>query len=254
MKVGCAAYSYRKYLTSGEMSLEDFIEAGYAMGLDGVELTAYYFCTTEVSYLKKLKRLALACGVEISGAAIGGAFAVPDGPRAEHVSYAKEWVDISVVLGAPYLRVFAGPVPEGHTEDEAMEWCIAGLKEVVPYAEDKGIVIGLENHGGITSRLDQVMRLVEGVDSDWLKVNLDVGNYRTDPYREIAETAPHAVSVHAKTQIGGDPPHLLDYPRSVQILRAQRYRGYVSIEYEAAEEPCLAVPRFANYLRSLVAW
>lgn len=254
MKVGCAAYSFREYLTSGQMSLEDFIKAGYAMGLDGVELTAYYFSTTEASYLKKIKRLALAHGLEISGTAIGGAFAVSDGPRAEHVSYAREWVDISVMLGAPYLRVFAGPVPEGHTEEEAMRWCIAGLKEVVPYAEERGIVIGIENHGGITSHVEQVIQLVEGVGSDWLKVNLDVGNYHTDPYREIAETVPYAVSVHAKTQTGGDAPLLLDYPRIVQILRAQGYRGYVTIEYSAAEDARLAVPRFANRLRSLVAW
>ena len=72
MKVSCAAYSFRQLLQSGEMSLEDFIRKGYEMGLDGVELTAYYFPTTEEDYLKGLKRVALAYGLDIAGTAIGG--------------------------------------------------------------------------------------------------------------------------------------------------------------------------------------
>jgi hypothetical protein len=39
---GCCAYSYRKYLASGRMSLEDFIVEGVAMGVNGVDMTAYW--------------------------------------------------------------------------------------------------------------------------------------------------------------------------------------------------------------------
>lgn len=256
MKVSCAAYSFRQYLQSGEMSLGDFIRKGYEMGLDGVELTSYYFPTTEIDYLKGLKRVALSHGLDIAGTAIGGSFALPEEARAQQVALARNWVDVSVTLGAPCLRVFAGPVPDGHTEQEAMAWCIAGLKETAEYAEEKGVVLALENHGGITATFQQVRHLVEGVGSDWLRVNLDVGNYRTDPYREIAETVPYAVTTHVKTQ-GRDASgqrFLLDQPRILQVLREKGYKGYLSIEYEAEEDPMLAVPRFANYLRSLVVW
>lgn len=254
MKVGCAAYTFRPYLESGEMKLEGFIRHCYAMGLDGVELTAYYFDSTEAAYLQRLKRLALEYGLEISGTGIGGAFAVPDGQRAEHVAYAKEWVDVTLTLGAPFLRVFAGPVPEGHSEDEAMAWCIDGLKEVAQYGEQRGIVIALENHGGITRKAEQVLRLIEGVNSDWLRVNLDVGNFYAEPYREIADIVPYTVSVHAKTRIGGEQPQAIDYDRVVHILREQGYKGYLSIEFHEQEDPMLAVPRFANYLKSLTRW
>jgi sugar phosphate isomerase/epimerase len=254
VKVGCCAYTYRHYLDGGGMTLEDFIRECYAMGLDGVDLTEYFFPTTEAAYLKKLKRLALDYGLDISGAAIGGAFAVPDAQRAEHVAFAKEWVDIAVMLGAPCLRVFAGPVPEGATEDEAMAWCIDGLKQVAPYGEEKGVVIALENHGGITSTAEQVKQLVEGVGSDWLGITLDVGNYRTDPYREIAETVPYTVTVHAKNQIGGEPPQMIDYPRVVEILRDGGFKGYLSIEFHVGPDAKVAVPRFAHYLKSLTGW
>ncbi len=46
MKVGSAAYSFRQYLTKGEMSLEGFLHKAVEMDLDGVELTAYYFPST----------------------------------------------------------------------------------------------------------------------------------------------------------------------------------------------------------------
>lgn len=256
MRVSCAAYSFRQYLQNGEMSLEDFIRKGYEMGLDGVELTSYYFPTTDLDYLKRLKRLALSYGLDIAGTAIGGSFALPEGERAEQVALAKEWVDVSVTLGAPCLRVFGGRVPEGHTEEEAVGWCVAGLKEAAEYAEERGVVLALENHGGITATSERVRQLVEGVGSDWVRVNLDLGNYREEPYRQIAETVPYAVTTHVKTQ-WRDPSgqrFLLDYPRVVRILRDEGYKGYLSIEYEAEEDPILAVPRFAGYLKSLVAW
>ena len=43
MKVGSTAYSYRKYLTSGEMTLEGFLDKAVEIGLDCVDLTSYYF-------------------------------------------------------------------------------------------------------------------------------------------------------------------------------------------------------------------
>ena len=46
---------------------------------------------------------------------------------ADQVALAREWVDVALMLGAPCLRVFAGPVPEGHTEEEAMAWCMMML-------------------------------------------------------------------------------------------------------------------------------
>lgn len=254
MKVGCCAYSFRQYLTTNQITLEDFIRKAHAMGLDGVELTAYYFASTDPGYLNQLKRLAMLEGVQISGTAIGGAFAVADDPRAQHVAYAKQWVDITERLGAPWMRVFAGPIPEGATEETALAWAVEGLKEVADYAGAKGITLGLENHGGITGTWEQVKRLLDGVNNEWLRVNLDAGNYHRngDRYQEMAETAPWAVNVHAKTEAGDGA--WLDYPRIVQLLRNRGFKGYLSLEYEAAEDPMVAAPRFTAYLRSLVGW
>ena len=130
MKIGCAAYSFRQYLTSGEMSLEGFLEKAVEMDVDGVELTAYYFPSTDDAYLHTLKRQCYLLGLQVSAAAVGNRFTDPDpGERAAQVEYVKDWVDVSVKLGAPCLRVFAGGTPEGHSEAEARQWTIDGLKE-----------------------------------------------------------------------------------------------------------------------------
>ena len=255
MHVGSTAYSYRKYLSSGEMSLEEFLHAGVEMGLDGVELTAYYFSTTERSYLHAIKRLCYRLGLDISGTAVGNNFCVPDeAKRAEQVQMVKEWIGHSVELGAACMRVFAGGVPEGHTEAEARQWTIDALKECADYAGERGVLLALENHGGITSTADQVISLIEAVDSEWVVLNLDTGNFRTDPYGSIAQAAPHAVTCHVKTEVpsptGGKEE--ADIQRIVSTLRDAGYNGYLSIEYEAAEEPKVAVPRFVAQLKALV--
>lgn len=251
MRLGCAAYSYRDLFKRGELSLEQFVTRCREMGLDGVELTAYYFPATDPAALHALKRHCFREGMHILGTAVGSNFAQAEAERRrEQVAMTKAWIDHSVVLGAPCIRVFAGPVPEGRTEEEAFAWAVECLQECVAYAAQRGIVVALENHGGITSTADQVLRLLNAVDSPWLGLNLDFGNFRQDPYAQFARCAPHAVTTHAKRSMRGPSgPERVDYGRVIQIMRDAGYRGYLSIEYEDAEDPRRAVPEFVKTLR-----
>ncbi len=254
MRVGCAAYSFRQYLTSGEMSLDGFLQKAVEMGLNGVELTAYYFKSTDDDDLYTLKRQCYLLGLQISATAVGNRFTHADaGERAKQIQHVKDWVDISVKLGAPCLRVFAGGTPEGHSEAEARQWTIDGLKECAAYTAPRGILLALENHGGITSTADQVIDLVTSVDSKWVGVNLDTGNFRDDPYGSLARVAPYAITAHAKTEMpkAGGGKEEADFSKIVDLLNAQGYKGYLSIEYEAAEDAMTAVPRFAKVLKSV---
>src|SRR5262249_20717277 len=158
----------------GEMTLEAFIDECARMGLDGVELTAYYFKSTERAALNDLKRHCFQRGMHILGTAVGSNFTQADaGKREEHVQMTKAWIDHSVALGAPCIRVFAGPVPEGVSEDEATAWAVECLREVIPYGAERGVVVALENHGGVTTRADQVLAIAEQVQNPWFGLNLD---------------------------------------------------------------------------------
>lgn len=255
MKIGCAAYSFRQYLTKGEMSLEDFLQKAVEMDLDGVELTAYYFQSTADDYLYTLKRQCYRLGLEISGTAVGNRFTdAGASERAKQILHVKDWLDISVKLGAPCLRVFAGATPERVSDAEARQWTIDGLKECGEYAASCGVLLALENHGGITSTADQVIDLISSVDSKWVGVNLDTGNFHQVPYESLARIAPYAVTAHAKTEIpkAGGGKEAADFSKIANILNEQGYKGYLSIEYEAAEEAMTAVPCFVQTLKALV--
>ncbi len=255
MRIGCAAYSYRKYLTEKSMTLEDFIRIGWELGLDGVELTEYYFPSLEDTYIYKLKKLLLSYGLDISAVAVGNRFTVPDSSlRKKEIERVKRWVNIALKIGAPCVRVFAGRVPKGHTEEDAFQWTIDALKECVEYASKSGIVIALENHGGITSTADQVLKIINAVSSEWFGINLDLGNYRQNTYEDIRKTAPYAVHVHAKfLQVGPKGnDEILDYNKIIEILNDVGYKGYLSIEYEGKEDPKTAVPRAVKFLKTLI--
>jgi len=252
MRLGCAAYSYRQALQSGALTLEQFIDESARLGLDGVELTAYYFSATDPGTLHRLKRHCFRHGLHILGTAVGSNFTQPDPEkRRDHVRMTKEWVDHSVQLGAPCVRVFAGPVPEGVDEAEAMRWAVECLRECIAYGSQSGVVIALENHGGVTARAEQVLAIAEQVRGPWFGLNLDCGNFSVDPYEEIRQVAPLAVTAHAKvTTRTPDGVQPVDYTRVRDILSAAGYEGYLSIEYEEKEDAATAVPRFVEDLRA----
>lgn len=255
MKIGCCAYSYRKHLTSGDMTMEGFIDLAAEEGFEGVELTNYYFTSSDADYLHSLKRRCLVNGLSVSGAAIRSQFTLADASeRAAQVATVKEWIGHSVELGAPEMRIFAGNTPEGHSDEEAFHWTVEGLIECAKVAAERGVVLALENHGGITLTAGQVIRLIEAVDSEWLRLNMDTGNFREDPYEEMTRTAPLAVTAHMKAAIPmpeGRVP--VDVERVIGTLHKAGYRGFVNVEYEEEEDPMTGVPKLMAQMKSALA-
>ncbi len=259
IKVGCAAYSYRQYLqgAGASMTMESFLDTAAEIGCDGVELTSYYWPPDfDLKYTGKLKRRALILGLDISATSVGNKFSVPPGPeRDKNLDLVKTWIKHAAEMGAPCMRIFGGGVPAGSTEEQATAWIVECVKECLPLAEQHGVVLALENHGGVTTLAKNLIAIVKAVDSDWLGVNLDTGNFATaDPYADLAEAAPYAVTTHFKTQIhpAGKDKQPADLKRIVDILRGVGYRGYVTLEYEAAEDSKTAVPKAINALREMV--
>ncbi len=251
-----AAYSFRRELSAGEMSLEDFVDYCAEHDLEGTELTSYYFKDTSPGFLTRLRHRAYVNGLTISGTPVGNNFCHPVGPeRAKQVAHVEKWIDHVVTLGSQTIRVFAGNAPKGVETETARAWAVECLKEVSAYAGERGVILALENHGGITARADELIAIVEAVDSPWLGVNLDGGNFRTDPYGDLEKAAPYAVSVQVKVEVrspdGKSVP--ADLARVAGILRRANYRGFVALEYEAREPVRDAVPRYLRALRDALS-
>ena len=154
------------------------------------------------------------------------------------------------------FETFAGELQKGSTKEEAKKLCIAAFEECCDYAGKKGVMLGLENHGGIVAEPADILDIVRTVKSPWFGINWDSGNFRTDdPYHDLETIAPYAVNVQWKAEVqprGAKEKQPVDLPRIVKILRAANYQGYVALEYEAAEDPWVAVPRLLKEMRALI--
>jgi sugar phosphate isomerase/epimerase len=256
-----AAYSFREFFNHSDpakrMDLFQFIDFCAAHGCQGTELTSYYF-PKELSedYLLKVRRHAFLRGVAVSGTAVGNEFTLPKGEKRDaQIASVKQWIDHAATLGAPHVRIFAGQV-HGTTKEEAKKLCISAVEECADYAGRKGIFLGLENHSGIATDPAELVDMVRAIQSPWVGLNLDTGNFVTDdPYRDVALCAPYAVNVQMKAEIKrrGQKSEPADLPRKVKILREANYQGYVALEYEAAEDPWQAVPGLLKRMKELFA-
>jgi len=259
MKLSLAAYSFRDVLAGNHptMTLDDFIRLCADLNLDGTELTSYYFPKDfNEEYLIHIKQLTFRLGLDISGTAIANDFCLPPGEaRDKTLAHTRKWIDYAALMGAPVIRIFAGNVPAGDTEQAAIERCAAGINESLEYAAKKGVCLALENHGGITATPGQMLKIIEQVkESPWFGVNLDGGNFRTpDPYSDLAKIAPYAINVQLKTDLyPGGKHEETDLARVIKILADAGYRGYIVLEYESKEDPKTAVPRHIETLRKII--
>lgn len=259
-KFSLAAYSYRNLLSGKKepkLTMFDFVDDCAKLQLEGTELTSYYFpdpVTRE--YLNKLKAHCFRLGLDVSGTAIGNDFGIPAGEqRQKQIDSAKNWIEYAEILGAPVIRIFAGHVQKGSTDDEAHKLMVAGMEECCDYAGKHGVFLALENHGGPTETADGLLKLVNDVKSPWFGVNLDTGNFQSDDvYGDLARVAKYAINVQVKvviTQQGKKVP--MDFAKVAKILRESGYRGYIVLEYEEEADPRMACGEYLERIRAAFA-
>jgi sugar phosphate isomerase/epimerase len=237
------------------MTMSEFIDLGAEMGLDAVEPTSYYIYDDSTYNLHQLKGQAFRLGLEISGTAMNNNFVLPHGEELnKQLAKLHKWVNAAVDLGAPHLRIFAGKKREGKTRDEDFKVLVDAMRRAVDYASANGVFLGIENHGYMSETAEDLLRLVDAVDSPWFGINLDSGNFDSNPYEQFAKAAPKAINVQIKTHVNqGGERKQADYKRLFDILRNADYKGYVVLEYEGREDPRTAIPKVVEELKPLAS-
>jgi sugar phosphate isomerase/epimerase len=258
-KFSLAAYSYRSLLSGDkpELTLQDFIDDCAKFGLEGTELTSYYF-PKEITpdYLRALRRHAFRLGLDISGTAVRNEFAMPPGEkRAAEIAHMKKWIDYSEILGAPVIRIFAGHQQKGQTPAEAHSLMVSAIEECCEYAGQHGVHLALENHGGPTATADGLLQFVRDVNSPWFGVNLDSGNFHDgDPYAQLEKIAPYAINAQIKVVMSaGGKKFPADFPRLAKIMKDANYRGYIVLEYEESGNIREECAKYLDQLRAAFA-
>jgi sugar phosphate isomerase/epimerase len=268
-----STYSYWHF-DPVKFPIEDVIEEAAAIGFDGVEILHRQMRDETPAYMNDLKRRAALAGLALPMLSIHQDFVDPDPEaRQKAIDHTKHCLDLAHQMGIPVIRLNSGrwgtirsfdelmkakgeePPLEGYTNDDAFDWCIQSIQECLPHAEKRGVMMALENHWGLTTDPANVVRIYEAVESPWLVVNMDTGNYAGDPYAGIEVLAPHASIVQAKTYYGGGKWYSLDldYDRIAGILRGAGFTGWVSLEMEGEEEARSAVRKSFEVLRKSFA-
>lgn len=255
LRTAICAYSFRTQLASKQMSYDDLVRLAVDLETDGLDLTVYWFPSTEDGFLIPLRRLAFKNAVEIYSISVRTDMCKPPGAeREKQAAELRKWVDVANKLGAGHIRVFGGAVPKGSTVEQAAEWVTDMLREAAPYAGSKGIILGLENHGGVTEKASTIVGIIKTVNSPWVGVNLDTGNFNRDAYSQIAAILPYAVNAQFKTNIRDENGQQVksDWNRIIRMFRESGYRGYFALEYEEKEDAQVAVPRLTRELNRIV--
>jgi L-ribulose-5-phosphate 3-epimerase len=248
------AYSFRNQLKDGSLTYAGLIKMAADLGADGVDLTTYWLPDTNDQTLFPLKKLAYRSGIAIYTIGIRARMAQPTPElQAAEVETVRHWLNAAERLGASHMRVFGGAVPKGASEDQAVAWAVETLKRSADEAAKKGITLGVEDDGGITTNADRTVEIVRKTDSPWAGINLDVGNFPDDGYSQIEMCAPFATNVHFKTEVHVDRrSQPADWPRILKILGAAGYRGYLALEYELNDDPMINVPKLISKMRDTI--
>jgi len=234
--------------------MEDVIQRAVELGIDGVDMTAYWFKSTDARYLASLRHLAFKNGVCFSGAATGASTVQAEpGKRTQVLAQIKTWIDVTESLGAPHLRVFAGKLPPGATLQQGIAWTVDTLKAACEYAGKKGITLGMEDHEGITQNSDTCLEIIHRVDSPFFGINLDITNFvptaQADAYAQIEATVPYATHTHVRDRFANR--EAVDLDRVWRLFAAANYKGFMSAEYEGEENPMTGVPKLVDKIKTL---
>ena len=268
-KFAIATYSYWHF-REPKVTVQEVIDHAANLGADGVDVLHVQMDNETPEYLTSLRRQAEDNGIELICLSIHQDFVDPDkAGRDKNIEHTRHCIDIAHDLGISYIRLNSGrwntiksfdelmanrgiePVLPGFTEDDGFNWCIESIMECLPAAEKAGVVLALENHWGLTRTPKGLLRIVNAIDSPWLGVLMDTGNFLEDPYNKLEQIATQTVFVQAKTYYGGGEWYTLDldYPRIAQILKRANYQGYISLEFEGKEDANTGVPKSLELLR-----
>ena len=278
LKLAISTYSYWHF-RGPKTSVETVIEKAAALGVGAVDILHRQMAIDEIgnldaaahTYCQRLKQHAFRHGVALACLSIHQDFVSPDpAERRKWIAHTEKCLEIAYALGVPCVRISSGrwktipdfealmkargeePVLPGYTVDDGFKWCIEAIQRCAVLASERGVLLALENHWGLSGQPEGQLRIVDGVGSPWVGALMDTGNFLENPYDKLAQIAPKTVFVQAKTYEGGGEFYTLDldYTRIATLLRDAGYTGYVSLEMEGKEDAETAVAKSLARLRA----
>lgn len=267
--VGQSTVNYQGLFRSGKMDIFSFLDLCRGMDLDGVDILVSTLKSTDKAYLKDVRRGCLNRGMPISSICVSTEFGRSAEAVPAELEKAKAAMEVGMFLGAPILRMFVGTPPSPDKREEAFRRGVDALRKTAETGAELGMPVALQNHSGLTSTGDDMLRFYKEVNHPNFTLLLDTGHFagRDGPngpkvagatyesyYHSIEQVAPLTQFVRTKFyDVDADGKEKwIDYDRITKILRGVKYNGFLSIIYEGKEDAMAAIPRAAKFLRQFV--
>ena len=273
IKLSISSYSYWHFKEK-KFPIESVIEEAAKLGVEGIDILHRQMESEDKTYINKLKKHAFVNAIAFTCLSIHQGFVSPDKEvLRKEIEHTKRCIALAAEMGIPCLRLNSGrwntiksfdelmknrgiePILPGYTEDDGFKWCIDSIQQCLPAAAEHGVLLALENHWGLCSTPEGQLRIKKSIDSPWLGILMDTGNFLEDPYAKLEMIAPYTNFVQAKTYYGGGEWYSLelDYKRIIDILKKVNYRGYISLEFEGKEDASTGVPKSIEMLKRAMA-
>ncbi len=246
MLASVSSWSYRDLFADGTFDLLSFLDEVKRLGADGFEIFPRHLNADDVpGHLAQVTAKADDLGLSIASLITGNNFAMAAAAdRAAQVEQMKDWIRYAADAGIARLNTFTGYHNAG-TDPELENWRVVdGYREVAPLAEERGVLLCVENHSTVCPGADGLMAMIRAADSDAMRTNPDFTNFVPEfynrsersleaMYRETARVAPLAANAHLKVRDfteEGDACHV-DVARLLKILTDVGYDAHIVLEY-----------------------
>lgn len=252
-RLAIASYPFRDFIagpdeqiTAAKIDIKDFAaHVSAKLNIKKIEPWSRHFRSTEGKYLEEFRAaVAKAQGAVVNIAADGDhcQYAADAVEREAAVHFGKQWIDVAVAVGAPSIRT---NIPTAKDAKQDVDRAAASLSRVAEYGASKNVVINLENDNPVSEDPFFIVKIIEKVNSPWLRALPDFANTLATGREEYAYTGiqamfGHAYSIcHVKEVEADEQGHVFraDLAKTFGILKASNYKGYCSIEWDSPGDP-----------------
>ena len=245
--LSCETYSFRDLIRAGKLDMLQVPEFYKELGIKGISYNDMFFKSFDDDYVDQIKAAVKKADRVVTCFIIEGNLASADEAlRRKQIETDMMKLHVAHRLGAPLVRVNVGSTGKQENADDTLgiERVVAAFKEMLPLARQLNIRISIENHGGVSAKGDNVVKIIQATDPKWVGALVDFGNFGSARYEEIPKVAPYAFSTHIKVgAFHPDGEADIDLPRIFAMLKKYNYKGPLSIEYEAKGDPVEGVKK-----------
>jgi L-ribulose-5-phosphate 3-epimerase len=268
--VSQSTINYQEEFNAGKMDMFRFMDTCRTLDLDGVDLHVKQLKSqTDRTYLKEVRRGCLDRGLPIASICVSTEYGRSAEAIPAELEKARLAMEAGMFLGAPILRTFVGSPPSPDKKEEAFRRGVDALRKTAEIGADLGMTVSLQNHSGLTSTGDDMLRFYKEVNHPNFTLLLDTGHFAgrngpngpkvpgttyQDYYHSIEQVAPLTQFVRTKIydldENGREK--WIDYDRVFSILGKVRFNGFISMIYEGKEDKFVVIPKAIRFLRSFV--